>query len=281
MRSFLPWAALVAATPAWAQSLPDHVHFEGRVLDATGQPVTGQRDMQFDAFEAITGGTALWSQDLSGVTVTDGYFSVDLPVASPPGALGTPGARFLEVTVGTDVLAPRQPIAAVPYAASAGAAHSLTGAAATAFTSLSSSVGGLQTSVGTLQTSVGTLQTSVGTLQTTLTNAQEPYASEGTLGHIGASGMCAGLLGSWGYGQMRVVRSNGSSCNSACDSQDTGGGPYTNYYCYGSVSLDTVQTAPRTANQLVASGWFGRDYCDSTNGMATFCCCKANYPNTK
>ena len=99
-----------------------------------------------------------------------------------------------------------------------------------------------------------------------------------TSDHIAGAALCSGMLhGS--YGQLRVVRSNGSSCASACDSQDTGGGPYQNFHCYGSVGADWVKEASADpgSNQSVFQGWFGADYCGSTNGMNRYCCCKSNY----
>ena len=104
------------------------------------------------------------------------------------------------------------------------------------------------------------------------------WSQWGPSDYAAAAGLCSGMLhGS--YGQLAVVRSNGSNCASACDAQDTGGNPYGNYHCYGSVGTDYVAPAGGDpgSNQVVFRGWFGVDYCGSTNGMNRFCCCKSNY----
>lgn len=112
----------------------------------------------------------------------------------------------------------------------------------------------------------------------TLTGGSVAFVREHSLDHTAAMGMCAGMLPS--YGSMLVVRSNGVSCNSACDAQDNpSGGPYSNYYCYGSVGADTIASTPQAASAVVGGGWFGVGYCGGINGMNTYCCCKSNYPN--
>ncbi len=113
-------------------------------------------------------------------------------------------------------------------------------------------------------------------------NGEIAFDNSGTLGRVAATAMCAAMVSAYGYGSLRVVKNNGVNCNSACDSQDGDKvSPYTDYYCYGSVDAAAITNTDGGANTVVGGGWYGNAYCDSTNGMTTYCCCKSNYPNTK
>ena len=144
------------------------------------------------------------------------------------------------------------------------------------------SVTDLGQSLDTLSASVGELETSLTELTASVDAGKLPFNPESLVSHSAVLGLCAGMVASSGYGSMRVVRSNGSSCASACDSQDNpSGAPYSNYHCYGSMGVDSASPEPVAANVLASSGWYGNGYCGGTNGMNTFCCCKSNYPNTR
>ena len=100
------------------------ITYQGRLSDA-GSAANGQFDLQFQAFEAETGGIAQSLViTLDNVQVTNGIFTVPLYF----GATLTDNykAQFLEIGVrpGTStgaftVLTPRQPITSVPYAINA------------------------------------------------------------------------------------------------------------------------------------------------------------------
>ncbi len=98
--------------------------------------------------------------------------------------------------------------------------------------------------------------------------------------YAAAAGLCAGMLHD-SYGRLKVVRFNGSGCDSTCNSQDTGTGPYQNYHCYGAVGSDSIRSASGDpgSNEVVFNGWFGVNYCSGVNGTNRFCCCKSNYTN--
>ena len=98
-------------------AVPGQVNFQGVLLDNAGQTVTGSVNFDFSMFDAATGGTLLWSESQAGVTVTAGMYSVALGSVTPltTGILDG-GAVYLEVTVGGEILTPRQRLLAVPYA---------------------------------------------------------------------------------------------------------------------------------------------------------------------
>ena len=105
--------------------------YQGRLFDG-GVPANGLYDLQFTNYNAATGGNALGAFNTNALPVTNGLFTVALDF----GAVfdGTP--RWLEISERTNgvgifaTLAPRQYLAAAPYAtyaASAGTAGAVPG----------------------------------------------------------------------------------------------------------------------------------------------------------
>jgi hypothetical protein len=102
--------------------------YQGR-LTQTAQPVNGTCDFQFSVFGAASGGAALGSQNVNGVSVSDGLFTVLLDFGA---GVFTGEARFLEIAVrcpsgagGLTTLSPRQPLTPAPYALFANATGAL------------------------------------------------------------------------------------------------------------------------------------------------------------
>jgi len=118
-------AGVWLASPVSAQA-PPSIPFQGLLLDAGGIEVTGTVDLDFELFDAIVGGTSLWSETHVGVMVVDGLYSVELGSTVPLTAdlLGA-GAAFLEITVDAETLAPRQQLLSVPYALVSGQVGSM------------------------------------------------------------------------------------------------------------------------------------------------------------
>jgi hypothetical protein len=92
--------------------------YQGRLTDSS-LPTSGTYDFEFVLFDALTAGSQVGLNTVTGVAVTNGIFTVDLSF----GAAAFPGAdRFLETRVkrpadsGYTVLSPRRQIASVPYA---------------------------------------------------------------------------------------------------------------------------------------------------------------------
>jgi hypothetical protein len=115
--------AVLAASPAFAFPLGTGFTYQG-LLNQSGSPVTGTVTLTFGLWDAQGGGTQIGASEvLSGITVTNGVFSV---VLNSGGAFGpsafTGDARWLQIGVCSDpgcssstTLAPRQPITAAPY----------------------------------------------------------------------------------------------------------------------------------------------------------------------
>lgn len=114
--------SLVAAlgAPA-AAAVPAPLTHQGRLLDASGQPVTASQIFIYKIYDAATAGNVLWTETLT-VPLDQGYFSVQLGLMSPiTDALLAGGDRYLGIQVGTDPeMTPREQLGSVPYARLAG-----------------------------------------------------------------------------------------------------------------------------------------------------------------
>jgi hypothetical protein len=150
--------------PSLASAAPMQLVQQGRLLDAGGQPVNGAQTLVFRIEDA--GGTARFTETLSNVPVTDGYYGVILGGASTPldtGVFLSHGAMTLEIDLGAATLGT---LAMGGYPVMV-AQQSLLATQAT-LVSVQGTATATQTSVATLQSSVTSLQATVASLQTTL-----------------------------------------------------------------------------------------------------------------
>ena len=118
----------IISTGAFA-AVPLTITHQGRLLDATDQPVNGVFDITYRIFEVPSGGSPLWIEVHPSVPVADGLFSALLGSTVPLSAdvLGSGGGgggvaqtRYLEISVGGTALAPRLALSSAPSAISAG-----------------------------------------------------------------------------------------------------------------------------------------------------------------
>ena len=133
MNRTLRWigaAALIlsALAPAGrAQTVPEMINYQGRLLDGNGAPLAGNKDLAFSIYDAAAAGTLLWGpQTIPNVPLFGGNFNVVLGPADDAAAplVGAfAGANaFLSIRFGEPggalgaELAPRQQILSVPYA---------------------------------------------------------------------------------------------------------------------------------------------------------------------
>jgi hypothetical protein len=68
-------ALAFAATPLMA--VPSGINYQGALTDDQGNPITGTRTMSIKLYDAATGGTLLYSEDIGMVDVSDGVFSFE------------------------------------------------------------------------------------------------------------------------------------------------------------------------------------------------------------
>jgi hypothetical protein len=107
-------AAIVAA------QAPTTISYQGRLTDATGQPITTATSVVFAIYSTPTGGSALYSSTKSVTPDGNGIFTVELgPFASN---VFDGSKRYLGIKVGSDgEMTPRQLLTAGPYSLSTGA----------------------------------------------------------------------------------------------------------------------------------------------------------------
>lgn len=116
-------------TSTAAVAPPNKMNFQGRLTDASGNPLSGTYDMQFKLYSAASGGTLLWAEtrtaaNANSVTVTSGLFSVRLgegTLAAPSTQLSAVVAAnatlYFEITIGSDAaMTPRSQLATSAYA---------------------------------------------------------------------------------------------------------------------------------------------------------------------
>ncbi|MBD3333335.1 hypothetical protein GF356_10835 [candidate division GN15 bacterium] len=111
----LVWAAAV-----WA--VPNQISYQGRLLDASDQPVSDATyQLGFSIYSDSTGTTLLWSESAQ-VTTANGLFTHQLgSVQNLPDSLFASFPRlFLELTIAGETTGERVLLAATPYSRAAG-----------------------------------------------------------------------------------------------------------------------------------------------------------------
>ncbi|MGE5185153.1 MAG: hypothetical protein ACM31C_23955, partial [Acidobacteriota bacterium] len=122
-RALVLVALCAGAPPVFAQGAPATVSFAARLQDA-GLPLMGSHDFVFALYDQPTGGTNLWQETRTGVTVgQDGMLYLDLgSVTALTSSVFAGNARYLEITIDGNVTTPRLLIESVPYSLRAGKA---------------------------------------------------------------------------------------------------------------------------------------------------------------
>jgi hypothetical protein len=89
---------------------------QGRLLDASGNPVPdGDYEVNYAIYQAETGGTAVYTETQT-VNVQDGLFTTSIGLSSLIDPTVFAGPTWLEVSVGGEVLTPRQRMQGAPFA---------------------------------------------------------------------------------------------------------------------------------------------------------------------
>lgn len=160
--------------PAAAHAVPHDTAYQGRLTDNLGDPLAGPVDIDFAIYESMVefpGEVALYSEEHTGVELDgDGSFNVligtgSVIVGSYDPSLFQGTNRYLQVTIGGEVLEPRQPISSVPFAL---VAEEIDGAP------------NLVTEMETIQTQVGDLPPGGVTIATHIQNLEAAVAAAET-----------------------------------------------------------------------------------------------------
>jgi len=110
---------LLFAIPIFASnSVPRIIGYQGKLLDNSGQPLSGIVDLRFAIYDAETEGEELWFEDHSDVEITDGLLNLILGYINHiADSVFQDSVCYLGVKVGDDPeMHPRSRLASVPYA---------------------------------------------------------------------------------------------------------------------------------------------------------------------
>ena len=97
-------------------SIPQMINYQGILTDASGNPITGTRNITFTIYSELLGTVPWWFETQNNVLVTNGLFNVLMGSINPLRSVPERGDCFLEITVEGVRIAPRIRLASVPYA---------------------------------------------------------------------------------------------------------------------------------------------------------------------
>ena len=97
--------------------IPHQINYQGYLTDSIGNAITDTLEMTFRIYNGPSGGTELWSETQSSVSVIDGLFNVLLGSVTeiPSSVFGNP-ACWLQIEIEGEMLSPRKQIVSVGYA---------------------------------------------------------------------------------------------------------------------------------------------------------------------
>jgi hypothetical protein len=96
--------------------IPKTISYQGYLTTDTGTPVSGDKSMVFSLYTTASGGSSVWTENQSPVTVTNGVYQVILGSEQLLN-LSFDVPYYLGVAVDRDPeMLPRQPLTSVPYA---------------------------------------------------------------------------------------------------------------------------------------------------------------------
>lgn len=116
------FVVLAGAMAAQAQSVPPLVNYQGMLTDAAGKPQTGTKKLEFNLYDAATGGNLVWGpQVFTSVPLVNGMFNVILGTTDAGGKsiadAFSAKDRYLGMKVdGGTELVPRQQLLSTPFA---------------------------------------------------------------------------------------------------------------------------------------------------------------------
>jgi hypothetical protein len=101
-----------------ARSQSPMISYQGKLTDNAGEPLNATVSIKFSIYSQSSGGTALWMETQSSISVSNGIFNVLLGSINPiPTSVFNGSDRWLGMKVGSDAeMSPRQQIVSVGYA---------------------------------------------------------------------------------------------------------------------------------------------------------------------
>ena len=99
-------------------AIPFQINYRGKLFEG-GNPVNGNKNIEFRIYGVPTGGIHLWSSGVQVINVNNGYYNYTLGTneSNPiPPAIFTNNFLYLEVLIGGSPLTPRERLVSTPYA---------------------------------------------------------------------------------------------------------------------------------------------------------------------
>ena len=239
-RSLLAASLLLAFSAAYADPQTTAFTYQGN-LTSSGQPANGAFDLTFKLFNAVTGGNQLGSITMSAFPVVNGKFTTDLDF---PGQF-TGEQTWVEVTLGTQVLSPRQPVNTVPVAEFA-LSGVLGPVGVTGATGPTGATGAAPTVAGPM----GATGSTGPTGPTGSTGATGSTGVTGATGTTGATGATGAVGGTGATGAKGVISSTAISGGI----QDTSGAPGVFLFVGPTTSITITATQTIVGNVTAVLG---------------------------
>ena len=102
-------------------TVPGTINYQGRLTDGNSDPVTGNVSMNLKLFDAATGGSELYSENIGTVTLDEnGVYSFQFGAGGIAGVLTSANSHWLELSIDGTAQSPRERILSVPFAQVAG-----------------------------------------------------------------------------------------------------------------------------------------------------------------
>ncbi len=101
------------AATGWAQ--PSLLNHQGRLVDASGDPISGLLSIEVRLFDTESDDVALWQQTINNVEAINGLYHFQFGDAQIAGVLEEE-QLWLELVIDSELLSPRQQLVSVPYA---------------------------------------------------------------------------------------------------------------------------------------------------------------------
>lgn len=117
MRVRFVLAALVSILSiSTAFAAPNLINYQGTLTDGTGQSINGATPIVFKLFNAEVGGAELWTESQTVQAQNGIYHTLLGSLVALPESLFKSDQVWIEITVSSEVLVPRQQLVSVPYA---------------------------------------------------------------------------------------------------------------------------------------------------------------------
>jgi hypothetical protein len=107
---------LILLSAVFLSAQPSTITYQGVLTDDNGDVITGTENIKFDIFNEETGGSSIWTETHSSVSVSNGLFNVELGSVNSFGTLDFSQELWLEITVSGNTLSPRIAFNASGYA---------------------------------------------------------------------------------------------------------------------------------------------------------------------